>query len=227
MGSTRDHILQAAVELFSEQGYESTTVRDLCRHADANVAAVNYHFKGKSGLGVAVVDYLFENVGDTKSSLLDVEQVSKESDWKSAIRRFIYNFIVDRDIEEHRNFYRSRLIFRELNNPSTLFKDMYSKYIGPLQQQLKVLIKQGLPEGVEDKVVSMWVITLMSQCVMFRKKQIAPMDIEPIDFSDSGNIDMVVDHIANTLFSGLEFQKKRDAVTDAVSVSERGTVAVN
>ena len=206
MGTTKDQILMSATELFSEQGYDGTTIRDICCHADANVAAVNYHFKGKAGLGEAVVDYLFENVTETQSALLKIGEVSSESEWKVAIRQFIHNFIVDRDIEEHRNFYRSRLIFRELNTPSELFDDMYKKYIGPLQQQLKILIKQGLPDDVEETVVSMWVITLMSQCVMFRKKQIAPMDIEPIDFSDSSNVEMVVEHIAGTLFSGLKFQ---------------------
>ena len=62
MSSTQEHILKAAVELFSEKGFANTTTRDICKHADANVAAVNYHFKGKSGLGDAVVDLLFENV---------------------------------------------------------------------------------------------------------------------------------------------------------------------
>jgi hypothetical protein len=32
------------------------------------------------------------------------------------------------------------------------------------------------------------------------------MEIESIDFSDSGNVDMVVEHIAGTLFTGLKFR---------------------
>jgi len=205
--TTKEHILRAAVELFSEQGYDGTTVRDICRNANANVAAVNYHFKGKVGLGEAVIDHLFENITETKNSLLNAASISTEDEWKKALRNFIYNFIVDRDKEEYRNFYRSRLIFRELNTPSPLFKSMFEKYMGPLQVQLKVLIEQGLPPDSDNKIVSMWIITLMSQCVMFRKKQVAPMEIEPIDFSNSENVEMVVDHIAGTLFAGLKFRK--------------------
>jgi len=204
--TTKEHILRSAVELFSEQGYDGTTVRDICRSAGANVAAVNYHFKGKSGLGEAVVDHLFENIADTKNSLSGADLISTESEWKDALRSFIYNFIVDRDKEEYRNFYRSRLIFRELNTPSALFESIHEKYMRPVNQQLKILIKRGLPVDSDNKIVSMWIITLMSQCVMFRKKQVAPMEIESIDFSDSGNVDMVVEHIAGTLFAGLKFR---------------------
>ena len=59
MSSTREDILKAGTELFCEKGFDKTTVRDICNQAKANVAAVNYHFKGKIGLGEAVVDHLF------------------------------------------------------------------------------------------------------------------------------------------------------------------------
>lgn len=205
--TTKEHILRSAVELFSEQGYDGTTIRDICCSAGANVAAVNYHFKGKSGLGEAVIDHLFENIAETKKVMIGADSISTESEWKQAIRKFIHNFIADRDKEEYRNFFRSRLIFRELNTPSPLFESMFKKYLGPLQEHLKVLIKQGLPPDSDNKTISMWIITLMSQCVMFRKKQVAPMGMEPIDFSDAENVEMVVNHIAETLFAGLKFRK--------------------
>ena len=44
-------MLQAAVEVFSEVGYEAATVRQLCERAGAkNIAAVNYYFGGKEKL---------------------------------------------------------------------------------------------------------------------------------------------------------------------------------
>jgi AcrR family transcriptional regulator len=47
---TRDRLLTAAAALFAADGYSKVTVRDICRKARANVAAVNYHFGGKTGL---------------------------------------------------------------------------------------------------------------------------------------------------------------------------------
>jgi AcrR family transcriptional regulator len=47
---TRDRLMAAAARLFAAHGYKKVTVREICRAARANVAAVNYHFGGKLGL---------------------------------------------------------------------------------------------------------------------------------------------------------------------------------
>ena len=47
---TRDRLLKAAERLFADRGFKKVTVRDICRAARANVAAVNYHFGDKLGL---------------------------------------------------------------------------------------------------------------------------------------------------------------------------------
>ena len=54
---TRQRVLEAAVEVFAEQGFRKTTVRDICKRAHANVAAINYHFRDKEGLYTAVLQY--------------------------------------------------------------------------------------------------------------------------------------------------------------------------
>lgn len=206
MSSTREEILRAATELFSEKGFDNTTVRDICQHAEANVAAVNYHFKGKIGLGEAVIDNLFENVTEMQEIAQKEQTITSAKEWKAAICTFIYSFILDRDKEEYRNFHRSQLIFRELNHPTKLFQKMFKKYLGPHQKILIRLIKQGLPDDATDEVVAMWVITMMSQCVMFRKKQVPSMEIAKIDFTAHENVKKVADHIAATVFSGLKFR---------------------
>jgi AcrR family transcriptional regulator len=47
--STRHAIIKAAVDLFAKKGFEGVSVRDIVTKARVNQAAVNYHFKGKSG----------------------------------------------------------------------------------------------------------------------------------------------------------------------------------
>ena len=54
--ATRRRILDHAAALFAERGFEKVTVREICRDARANVAAVNYHFGGKRSLYLAVVE---------------------------------------------------------------------------------------------------------------------------------------------------------------------------
>lgn len=47
---TRDRILDAAEILFVEHGFEATTMRMITSRAEANIAAVNYHFGSKDAL---------------------------------------------------------------------------------------------------------------------------------------------------------------------------------
>src|SRR5690606_30660064 len=48
--STKDRILYAAEELFAQQGFASTSLRQVTSRADVNIAAVHYHFGSKDNL---------------------------------------------------------------------------------------------------------------------------------------------------------------------------------
>jgi len=51
---TKDRILDAAEALFSERGFEATSLRTITAAAEVNLAAVNYHFHSKDDLIRAV-----------------------------------------------------------------------------------------------------------------------------------------------------------------------------
>lgn len=48
--STRDRILEVALELFAHQGYEGTSIRDIAERMTMTKAAVYYHFPSKEDL---------------------------------------------------------------------------------------------------------------------------------------------------------------------------------
>ncbi|WP_199616064.1 TetR family transcriptional regulator [Paenibacillus alkalitolerans] len=55
----RTKILNAAIRLFSKQGFGATTVRQICEEAGANVALVSYYFGGKENVFYSIVDEYF------------------------------------------------------------------------------------------------------------------------------------------------------------------------
>lgn len=57
---TKDRLIQAAADIFSEKGFREATVAEICEQAGANIAAVNYHFGDKTKLYKAVWDYLYQ-----------------------------------------------------------------------------------------------------------------------------------------------------------------------
>lgn len=54
-GNTRQRIQEVALELFVEQGYEKTSLREIAEVLDVTKAALYYHFKTKEDLLVSIV----------------------------------------------------------------------------------------------------------------------------------------------------------------------------
>ncbi len=55
--ATRQRIVAAAADAFARHGYESALIRSICRAANANIAAVNYHFGSKAELFRHALEY--------------------------------------------------------------------------------------------------------------------------------------------------------------------------
>ncbi|MEU9243093.1 TetR/AcrR family transcriptional regulator [Streptomyces shenzhenensis] len=53
-GNTRQRIQDVALELFAEQGYEKTSLREIAERLDVTKAALYYHFKTKEEILVSV-----------------------------------------------------------------------------------------------------------------------------------------------------------------------------
>jgi AcrR family transcriptional regulator len=49
-GDTRERIQEIALELFAEQGYEKTSLREIAERLDVTKAALYYHFKSKEDI---------------------------------------------------------------------------------------------------------------------------------------------------------------------------------
>jgi AcrR family transcriptional regulator len=57
---TRRRALDVALELFAEQGYEKTSLREIAERLDVTKAALYYHFASKDALLAGIVDNLVE-----------------------------------------------------------------------------------------------------------------------------------------------------------------------
>ncbi len=58
-GPTRERILAAALDLFSERSFEGATTRDIAARAGVAQPLLNYHFRSKDELWRAAVDGVF------------------------------------------------------------------------------------------------------------------------------------------------------------------------
>ena len=75
---TQDRILQAADELFGEQGFDATTTREIGERSGVNKALIHYHFKSKDDLLEAVLVRYYGRLGETLRSALEGEGEPRE-----------------------------------------------------------------------------------------------------------------------------------------------------
>jgi AcrR family transcriptional regulator len=63
-GDTRRRILDVALELFAEQGYEKTSLREIAEHLGVTKAALYYHFKTKEDIVVGLSEDAFQPLAE-------------------------------------------------------------------------------------------------------------------------------------------------------------------
>src|SRR5689334_23516536 len=68
---TRERLLSAALFVFAERGFERATVKDITDGANANIAAVNYHFGSKESLIRQVLETFLRPVNQARLAALD------------------------------------------------------------------------------------------------------------------------------------------------------------
>src|SRR2546429_9669912 len=69
---TRTRLMGAALGLIAERGDEGVTLRELTDAADANVAAVSYHFGSLKSLCDAAIDQALESYLDAQEAAVSV-----------------------------------------------------------------------------------------------------------------------------------------------------------
>ncbi|HEX3591750.1 MAG TPA: helix-turn-helix domain-containing protein [Pseudonocardiaceae bacterium] len=77
-GDTRTRIQDVALELFAEQGYEKTSLREIAERLDVTKAALYYHFRTKED----IVGSLFDDV---------MAQIDEVVDWARAHEMTVAN----------------------------------------------------------------------------------------------------------------------------------------
>jgi len=68
---TKERILDTAEELFADRGFPGTSMRDITKAAEVNLAAINYHFGSKEALLIAVLERTTTPVNQDRLERLD------------------------------------------------------------------------------------------------------------------------------------------------------------
>ncbi len=97
--STRERILDIALELFTEQGYDKTSLRDIAEQLGTTKAALYYHFERKEDILMELHLRLHELGREALEQLGELEDAQARADaWPGLIDHFIDQVIDNREL---------------------------------------------------------------------------------------------------------------------------------
>jgi AcrR family transcriptional regulator len=199
---TRQRLLEAAGEVFAEKGFKGATVRDICKLADANVAAVKYHFGDKEKLYAATVRYAHTcGVG---SSADMIRAVSGGATPHQRLRAFI-RFMLQGILDTGKPAWHGKIVARELAEPTKVLDMIAEEGVKPRLKLLSEIIRSVLGADAPDAVVNRCARSVVGQILFYHFARPMLARVFP---NDKPDVETLADHIATFSLGGIEALKE-------------------
>jgi AcrR family transcriptional regulator len=150
--TTRQDLVEAAISVFADKGFEAGSVREIAGLANANQAAVSYHFGGKDGLYREV---LRRSLAAFDIPSFDLDRAAT-LDRAQAVREFLNGQLTS--LRRHSEINRYYRIFAWENVARTsVFVDFIATERLPIVEICGALVRRYLPHGTsEEHIVTMF-----------------------------------------------------------------------
>jgi AcrR family transcriptional regulator len=194
---TRERLLNAAREVFSECGFQGATVREICRRADANVAAVNYHFGSKNGL-------LAEALHFESLRLLQEANARADACPEVRLRLFIREFM-HMLLDENNASSQCRIMAHELADPTPGLDKIVREAIAPLHEFLGKLVREIAGGKMDEAELRRCVHSILGQCSFYHHSHPVLQRLHPELRYDPEEIEAIAQHITDFSLAGIKF----------------------
>ena len=159
---TRQRLLEAAGEVFAERGFRDATTQEICRRADANIAAVHYHFADKERLYRAVIQYAEGCAGESAPA-----DVAPGAPAEKRLRAHIESFLV-RLFDEGHPAWLGKLMAREMSEPTPGLDVIVQEKIRGTYRRVEAIVRELVGPGASDDDVRACVLSVQGQCLFYR-----------------------------------------------------------
>jgi TetR/AcrR family transcriptional regulator, regulator of cefoperazone and chloramphenicol sensitivity len=161
--ATRHQLLEAAGAVFAEAGFRDATVREICRRAGANIAAINYHFGDKETLYAEVLSY---SHGKTLEKFPPLLGVAADAPPEKKLRAFVHSML-RRIFDKGPTAWHGKLMSREMIEPSAALDSVVEERIRPMAEQIRRIVAEILDCPLNDERVRLCSFSVVSQCVFY------------------------------------------------------------
>lgn len=202
--TTKERLLTAACDVFAEKGFRDATVAEICEAADANIAAVNYHFGDKESLYDTVWRHAFQLA-------IEAFPVDAGLPDKPQPEDYFYSFakaILQRIFSEEETGLFAKLLYRELASPTLALERIATEALFPQTDFLTGGVTTALGEGTEELDVRFCMNSIIGQCAFYnfsrplRERLLGRKTLSPDE------VENLARHIAAFSWGGLQETRK-------------------
>ncbi len=153
---TRERILDAAEHLFAERGFAGTSLRRITAAADANLAAVNYHFGSKEALIGKVFSRRLEPITADRLKWLDRLEAEGEPSVEQIVEAFLAPPLrVSQDPRRGESLLHvAQMIGHGMSRLDTSIRDLLLEQFNETVERFTRALAQAIPEMPKD--VLLW-----------------------------------------------------------------------
>ncbi|MBI5799326.1 MAG: CerR family C-terminal domain-containing protein [Verrucomicrobia bacterium] len=188
---TRQALIEAGGAVFAEIGFHNATVREICRRAGANIAAVHYHFGDKEALYRDVLAY-YQTRAHQKFPLdLGLKPGASAPE---RLRAFVRAYLL-RIFDHSSDAWHGKLISREMIDPTSALDAIIVERIRPQAQHLAGIVAELVGGQPDPELVRLCSFSVVSQCLFYHHCQPVLCRLFPDQKYDAEDIEQLAAHI--------------------------------
>ena len=161
--ATRRALLEAAAEVFARAGFRAATVREICERAEANIAAVNYHFGDKETLYTEVLKFAFQRAYEKYPADFGLPPRPTTA---QRLQTFIRSYLL-RIFDDGPHAWHGKLMAREMIDPTRALDALVEDSIRPNARQLSKIVGELLGGHASEDTVRLCGMSVVSQCLFY------------------------------------------------------------
>jgi len=201
--TTRDRLLAAALEEFAAKGYHEARVAEICCRAEANIAAVNYHFGGKEALYREAWRRAHQAACEASPPDGGVPAgAPAEERLRGRLRALLARALREEDLE-------LRIMQRELLNPTGLLDQVIHETIEPMRRAMGEVVQELLGELADPATVDLCVLSVVGPCLhVLHRPRRGPRPPAPA-WMGPGMLEAMTEHCTAFALAGIREIRRR------------------
>jgi len=196
---TRQRLVEAAGEVFAEQGFRQATVRDICARAGANVAAVNYHFGDKERLYSEVLRFAH---GCAIEKYPPSMGLAADAPAEKRLHAFVLSFLY-RLLDDGRTAWHAKIMSREMAEPTTAMDVLVEEQVKPHFAYVRQVVLDLLGPKTPEEMARLYAQSVVGQCLFYHFGRPVTQRLFPQRVFGMKDAPRIADHITRLTLAGI------------------------